>query len=149
MGNQADSRLVRRYAAYYFNWCQAFGEHQADDGGSTNMRWLHGEDRMGIIVASELRKRALRELQGKRSEELGIVLTSSYAEVSQACYPVPQADRPGVARLIEFMHECNEVHMYLTYHLFYPPGTRIITFSSKRPGVLFYKEIEPFTVQFL
>ena len=41
------------------------------------------------------------------------------------------------------------VEIEIRDHLFYPPGTRIITFSSKRPGVLFYKEIEPFTVQFL
>jgi hypothetical protein len=149
MGNRADTRLVRRYAAYYFNWCQAFGEHQADEETSAYMRWLHGEDRIGVIVASELRKRALRALLGKHSDELGIVLTGSYAEVSQACYPVAEADRPGMARLIEFVRQCKEVHMYLTYHLFYPPGTRIITFSSKRPGVLFYKEIEPFTVHLL
>lgn len=149
MGTEANTRLVRRYAAYYFNWCQAFGEHQADPQAGANMRWLRAEDRIGIIVTPELRKRALRELLGKHSDELGIVLTRSYAEVSQSCYPVAEADRPGMTQLIAFMHRCQEVHVFLTYHLFYPPGTRIITVSSKRPGVLFYKEIEPFTVHLL
>jgi hypothetical protein len=33
--------------------------------------------------------------------------------------------------------------MYLTYHLIYPPGTRIITLSRKAPLPLLYKEMAP------
>jgi hypothetical protein len=36
--------------------------------------------------------------------------------------------------------------MFLTYHLIYPPGTRIITVSSKPPLGLLYREMEPLTV---
>jgi hypothetical protein len=40
----------------------------------------------------------------------------------------------------------DETHMFLTYHLIYPPGTRIITVSLKPPLPLLYKEMAPLAV---
>ena len=50
---------------------------------------------------------------------------------------------PGYAALRELLLGEAEVHMYLTYHLIYPPGTRIITLSRKAPLPLLYKEMAP------
>ena len=49
----------------------------------------------------------------------------------------------GYAALRELLLGEAEVHMYLTYHLIYPPGTRIITLSRKAPLPLLYKEMAP------
>ena len=40
----------------------------------------------------------------------------------------------------------DEAPMFLTYHLIYPPGTRIITVSRKPPLPLLYKEMAPLPV---
>ena len=52
----------------------------------------------------------------------------------------------GYSALRELLLGCDEAHMFLTYHLIYPPGTRIITVSSKPPLGLLYREMEPLTV---
>jgi hypothetical protein len=38
------------------------------------------------------------------------------------------------------------VHMFLSYHLIYPPGTRIITVSRRSPLPLLYKEMAPLPI---
>jgi hypothetical protein len=53
---------------------------------------------------------------------------------------------PGYAALRELLLGPEEAHMYLTYHLIYPPGTRIITLSQKSPLPLLYKEMAPLAI---
>jgi hypothetical protein len=52
----------------------------------------------------------------------------------------------GYAALRALLLGSDEAHMFLTYHLIYPPGTRIITVSSKPPLGLLYREMEPLTM---
>ena len=52
-------------------------------------------------------------------------------------------DLAALSRFREFFRCRDDIHMFLTSHFCYPPGTRIITFSKKKPLIIMYKEIEP------
>jgi len=39
--------VLKRYAAYYRGWCQAFGEHESVPGEDTGISWLFGENQIG------------------------------------------------------------------------------------------------------
>jgi hypothetical protein len=109
-------KIVRRYSAFIPRWCQAFGDHQPDPGGEGRaVEWLIGEDSVGVILLPEIRHRLMQEL----------------------------LRHAGYGALRELLLGEAEVHMYLTYHLIYPPGTRIITLSRKAPLPLLYKEMAP------
>ena len=63
------------------------------------------------------------------------------------CLPRSEACRPpGYPALLDLLRDAETVHLFLTYHLIYPPGTRIITVSSKAPQLLIYKEVAPLRV---
>jgi len=48
--------------------------------------------------------------------------------------------------LRELLLGVDEAHMFLTYPLIYPPGTRIITVARKPPLPLLYKEMAPLPI---
>jgi len=66
-------------------------------------------------------------------------INGDYAEVTVIAHP-------GYAALRELLLGVHEAPMFLTYHLIYPPGTRIITVSRKPPLPLLYKEMAPLPV---
>jgi hypothetical protein len=123
-------KIVRRYSAFIPRWCQAFGDHQPDPGGEGRaVEWLIGEDSVGEILAPK----AVEIEFGPRSIRFN---RHDYEEASILRHA-------GYAALRELLLGEAEVHMYLTYHLIYPPGTRIITLSRKAPLPLLYKKMAP------
>ena len=56
---------------------------------------------------------------------------------------IDEAERENVRRIREFILESSELHMFLCSHFCYPPRTRIITFSRKKPLAIMYKEMLP------
>lgn len=54
-----------------------------------------------------------------------------------------EVDRTGLFRIRGLFNSVLLVHMYLTSHVYYPTGTRIITFSTRKPMAILYKEIGP------
>jgi hypothetical protein len=58
-----------------------------------------------------------------------------------------EADRTGLSRIRSLFNSGLLVHMYLTSHVYYPAGTRIITFSTRKPVPIMYKEIIPLCVR--
>lgn len=143
------SRRIRRYAAYYRGWCQAFGEHEMEDetnGPITGMQWLFGEGRIGLILPEDIRKRFLRELVSRKVVESSIAFSRNSSEIAvngSVCLIANASIKQGVERLVALVQRHEEIHMFLTHHLCYAPGTRIITFSVAKPLVIMYKEIEP------
>ena len=57
---------LKRYAAYYKGWCQAFGEHESLTGEDTGISWLLSEKQIGFISPRKLTKLLLREILRKR-----------------------------------------------------------------------------------
>ncbi|MCB1932779.1 MAG: hypothetical protein KDI45_09950 [Candidatus Accumulibacter sp.] len=139
-------KLIRRYSAYIPRWCQAFGDHAPDPGGEGRaVEWLVGSDSVGVVVLPEVRRLLTHELLGAHKPELELGARSvrlnerTYAETSILGHP-------GYAALRELLRGSDDLYMFLTYHLIYPPGTRIITISRKPPLPLLYKEMAPLPI---
>jgi hypothetical protein len=139
-------KIVRRYAAHFPRWCQAFGDHLPDPGGEGRaVEWLVGEGCVGVIVLPEVRRLLMHELLGPQKPHLEFRQRS----LSLNRYDYDEVEvlgHSGYAALRELLLAGDETHMFLTYHLIYPPGTRIITVSLKSPLPLLYKEMAPLAV---
>ena len=140
-------RIVKRYSAYYAGWCVAFGEHEIDYEENRDIQWIFGEGKVGISLAPRLRRLFVRELLGKRKRMPRIVLYKDSAKINHRKFTVSsKTDRENMRNFRAFFDCPEEIHMFLSSHFCYPPGTRIITFSKKKPLVIMYKEIEPLQV---
>lgn len=147
-------RRIRRYAGYYRGWCQAFGEHEMDETmdreAAGSVQWLFGHHRIGLILPDEIRKFFLREFIGKNKARSVITFSRSSPAitVNESVCPVLSSDMEiGVERLMTLVEQHHEIHLFLTHHLCYPQGTRIITFSANKPFVILYKEIDPLVLR--
>lgn len=144
-------RSVSRYSAYYLNWCQAFGEHQSEAvTGEDDIQWLIGEQCIGFIVPTRTKRLLLKELIERRPCETAISFSRRTPEVEingAVSRAISASNTAALSSLTDLLEDCDRLHMYLTYHLFYPPGTRIITFSARKPLIILYKEIEPMVLK--
>ena len=139
-------KIVHRYSAHFPRWCQALGDHVPDPGGEARaVEWLVAVDCVGVIVLPEIRHLLTHGLLGAKTPELEFCARSprlnqrGYAEVTVIAHP-------GYAALRELLLGVHEAPMFLTYHLIYPPGTRIITVPRKPPLPLLYKEMAPLPI---
>ena len=141
-------RLVRRYSAYHFRWCQAFGAHHCDFDEEHAVNWLYGEDRIGVILAPHLRKNFLREVLGVQRSRALLTLTR-FGVVSSGFKLMLELkeDKRGIEKVTELLTAERDIHMFLTSHLFYQSGARIVTLSRKKPMVIMYKEIDPIKIR--
>jgi hypothetical protein len=49
-------RIIRRYAAFFRGWAQAFGEHEKIESPSQGLRWLVGEEQIGLILVPAIKR---------------------------------------------------------------------------------------------
>jgi hypothetical protein len=141
------SRIIKRYNAYYRGWCLAFGEHNADYDEERDISWLFGEDRIGLILSPNLRKQAQHELLGHHDEIPQLSLTDDSVALNQYRHRLQdEVDMRNIQRLKEFLLHGEEMHMFLCSHLIYPSRTRILTFATKKPLIIMYKEMQPLKV---
>jgi hypothetical protein len=139
-----DTRVIKRYNAYYKGWCLAFGEHSGDYDESRDINWLYGEDRIGLILSTELRKRAQHELLGHPSSVPALQLTEHSVSFNAFDYPLKdESDLENLQKFRQFLRSHQEIHMFLSSHLIYPPRTRILTFATQKPLIIMYKEMQP------
>jgi hypothetical protein len=138
---------IRRYTAYFMGWCQAFGMHEFDYNEQSELRWLFGEDRLGLIFSRELKRAFFREVLLREGGVPELMLAPDFATVGEVWYRAGDArDREGLKALIDMVDSPGDTHMFLSYHFCYPPGTRIVTFTKKGPLGLLYKEMAPIQV---
>lgn len=139
---------IRRYAAYFKGWCQAFGEHKAELAGDETIGWLYAENKIGLILPQELNRRLFHKVLGKTHSRPLINLGRDTICVEDFQHTFSETrDLDGLIKLMQILDNNKELHLYLTYHFIYPKGTRIITFSTEQPLPLIYKEIEPMQIQ--
>ena len=139
-----ESRVIRRYNAYYHGWCLAFGEHEASYEEDQEINWLFGGDRMGMVLAPRLRKLIFRGLLGRHDKIPELTLTNDTVKVERSAYVLSDdASKTGMRSFQKFLLGGEEFHMFLSSHFCYPPGTRIVTFSKKKPLGIMYKEMRP------
>ncbi len=143
-------REIRRYSAYYFGWCQAFGEHEALEGDEEHhTHWLIGENSVGMILPNRIRRAFLRDLLGSKEGQPTVEIDTreQRLRVSQSLYDVTSGNSTGLQQLDGLVGTVGDVHLFLTHHIFYPAGTRIITFSRVKPLIIMYKEVPPLTLR--
>jgi hypothetical protein len=139
-----DSRIIKRYNAYYHGWCLTFGEHSADYSEERDISWLFGEEKVGLILSDELRKQAQREFLGHQEKIPQLGLSDTGLRMNHYIHPLrDEIDRTNLQRLKAFLLSSRDLHMFLSSHLIYPSKTRIITFAKKKPLIIMYKEMRP------
>lgn len=139
-----DLRIIKRYTAYYRGWCVAFGEHEAKYDEGRDINWLFGEDKVGMILSSGLRKKMYRELLGHHEEIPEFIVTDWSFSINELTYHLTDdTDKLGAQSLKKFLLNSHDLHMFMCSHLFYPPRTRILTFAKKKPILIMYKEMQP------
>ncbi len=133
--------VLKRYAAYYRGWCQAFGEHESVPGEDTGISWLFGENQIGFISPREQTRLLLREILRKRETP---TLTISRKSVQIGAFyfrPSKPSDESALLAVAKFLETGSGSHIFLTSHFMYGTGTRILTVSRKKPLSIIYKEI--------
>jgi len=134
-------RELKRYAAYFRGWCQAFGEHESISGVESGISWLLAEHQIGLVLPKPLIKRLYREVL---LHEQAPALTFSHKKVQIGSLQFALAskkEKRAMAAIENILEGNDEIHVFLTSHLLYGSGSRIITFSSKKPLSIIYKEI--------
>jgi len=141
------SRLIKRYSAYYSGWCVAFGEHEAiyDEGKEIN--WLFGELNIGFTLSPTLKRIAFHGLLGKHTYIPRITVGISEIFLNEHRISITEEDKEGLARFRGFVKSKEDIHLCLTSHFCYPPGTRIITFTKEKPIIIMYKEVQPLELE--
>jgi len=131
----AYERTIKRYSAYYAGWCVAFGEHEIDFDESADIQWVSGDEtKIGITLSPRLRKVFIRSLLGKHDHMPEVILGAHSAQVDRFEYPFTrEKDKAAFANFRNFFCCPEDIHMFLTSHFCYPQGTRIVTFSKKKP----------------
>jgi hypothetical protein len=146
----SEEREIHRYAGYFKGWCQTFGEHEADTMGDEAIGWLYAENKVGLILPQELNKQLYQKVLGKTRKLPVITLSRDSIGIGDFHHTFSESrDLAGLVKLIRFLANNKELHLYLTYHFIYPKGTRIITFSTEQPLPLIYKEIEPIPIHLI
>lgn len=140
-------KVIKRYAAYFLGWCQSFGEHDIVFEENRDVNCLFGETRMGIIVSPKIRRLFLKALS--KQKQPAVTLSFSHITINDYHYDILQEDRQNLEKALSLLTRYDEIHMFLTNHFCYPPPTKIITFSSKKPLSILYKEITPIAVKII
>lgn len=135
---------IRRYSAFFPGWAQAFGEHQALGEGSGGQRWLSGADQVGLILEPRL-KRLLYPLflHHRDLAEPTATLWPDGLEIEGTHIPLNTVGASPLPQVLELLAHPGPLHLYQTYHLIYPSGTRILTLSARAPLTILYRELSP------
>lgn len=146
------TRTIRRYTAYFRGWAQAFGEHRQVAGRESRVRWLIGEDAIGIILDPDIRRRLLHQVLGRQTAGEAsrsatptppLRITDGMVQIGDSRLGLGAPDESPGADLHALLARSDPLHLYQTYHLIYPPGTRILALSTRAPLPIIYREISP------
>jgi hypothetical protein len=133
-------RDLKRYAAYFRGWCQAFGEHESIYQDDTGISWLTASTQLGLVLPRPMIKQLYREVL-LHEQAPTVKFRRKYIEIGSFEIPIGKKYQKLARKEIRsILKDGDEVHVFLTSHLLYS-GSRIITFSSKKPLAIIYKEI--------
>ncbi len=134
-------REVKRYAAYFRGWCQAFGEHESLADHDREVFWLVSPDQAGFVLPRSYLRQLYREIL---LHEHAPPLTFHADRVAVGDFELELA-RQHETRILDsiagLLEAGRALHVYLTSHFMYGTNARIITLSAKKPLLIIYKEI--------
>lgn len=143
-------RLVRRYAAFFKGWAQAFGEHEKIADERHHMRWLLGDAQVGLILEPAIKRALYPHFLGHKPEDVPpILLHRTAVEMGGARLELGDHPEPPLPELFQLLSQDGELHLFQTYHLVYASGTRILTLSARAPMGILYRELPALTVRWV
>ncbi len=134
-------RELKRHAAYFRGWCQAFGEHESIYRDDTGINWLTAEHQVGLVLPKPLIRSLYREVL---LHEKVPTLTFHHESVEIGALDIPigkKYQEMALTAMGKILEAGDDVHVFVTSHLLYGEGSKIITFSNKKPLAIIYKEI--------
>jgi hypothetical protein len=134
-------RNLIRHAAYFRGWCQAFGEHESIYRDDNGVNWVTAEGQVGLVLPKPLIRSLYREVLLR---ERVPILTFHHESVEIGSLDIPigkKYQQMALKAMSEVLAGSGGVHVYLTSHLLYGEGSKIITISKKKPLAIIYKEI--------
>jgi len=142
-------RELKRYAAYFRGWCQAFGEHEGIHDAEGGIDWLIADHQVGLVLPRDVLKTLYREVLLHRQPP-ALVISSDRMQIGSLEIVITKGqERRILEAVLEILSGDDEVHVYLTSHLIYGGGNRIITFSNRKPLTIIYKEIGAMPLQLI
>ncbi|MEA3273802.1 MAG: hypothetical protein U9Q81_00570 [Pseudomonadota bacterium] len=143
-------RTVRRYTAYFRGWAAAFGAHDKGSDEARDLYWLFGEGQIGLVLTPAVKRFLYQRLLRSRGEDAPPVhLGRGVLRIEDTELSFGEEDRRAFDITMGLLAGGGDLHLYQTYHLFYPSGTRILTLSCHPPLPLIYREIAPLSVHLL
>jgi len=140
-GSTMLDRQLKRYAAYFRGWCQAFGEHEGIQCEQSGIDWLLAEHQVGLVLPAQYIKPLRREVL-LHSDTPILTFHEDCIQVGEIRVSLEKKqEQKALDAMASLLENPEEVHLYLTSHLLYGGGNRIITFSSRKPLLIIYKEI--------
>jgi hypothetical protein len=134
-------REPKRYAAYFRGWCQAFGEHENIPGEENGFNWLYADHQVGFILPQPVTRRLYREVLLNR-ETPALKFSHNAVEIGSLQFALARRHEKHILETIRgILTTGHDFHVYLTSHLMYGTGARIITLSTRKPLSIIYKEI--------
>ncbi len=137
-------RIIRRYAAFFRGWAQAFGEHEKLEDPALGLRWLVGEDQIGLILVPAIKRFWFPRLLGHPAQPLPeVILHPDALEIATVRLELNRGKGAPLQPILALLARGCDLHLYQTYHLIYPQGTRILTLSARAPLGILYRELAP------
>ena len=132
---------LKRYAAYFRGWCQAFGEHDGISSEEDDIHWLFSGRQVGFILPPPITRRLYREVL-LHTEPPPLTFTRKSVGIGSLRFALARdREEQILAAMRQVFTRGEDLHVYLTSHLLYGTGARIITLSTKKPLTIIYKEI--------
>ena len=142
-------RELKRYAAYFRGWCQAFGEHEDIPIEESERYWLLAENQVGLVLPKPLIKPLYSEVL-LHEQAPALTFSRQGVEIGSLNFPLTSKREIQALDAIEHLIETSaDFHVFLTSHLIYGSGSKIITFSSRKPLSIIYKEIGTMHIRLL
>ena len=134
-------RQLKRYAAYFRGWCQAFGEHEGIQCEQSGIDWLLADHQVGLVLPQRYIKPLRREVL-LHSNTPSLTFYDDHIQVGEIRVALEKKqEQKALEAMAAVLGSAEQVHLYLTSHLLYGGGNRNITFSSRKPLLIIYKEI--------
>ena len=134
-------RETIRYSAYFRGWCQAFGEHEGIQCERSGIDWLLADHQLGLVLPSKAIKPLHREVL-LHAKTPTLTFSEDCIQIGELRIGLEKKqEQKALDAMVEILESPDAVHLYLTSHLLYGGGNRIITFSNKKPLLIIYKVI--------
>jgi hypothetical protein len=156
----SETRLIRRHGAYFRGWAQAFGAHEPASDDKHELRWLLGEEQLGLILTPAIQQGvealwaddaggtpATSGAQTNDAAPTALILHAEALQLGGLTLPIASAQKRALEFAADLLADQRDLHLFQTYHLIYPSGTRIMTLSRQAPLALIYRELTPLRLE--